>query len=87
MHGRKSQLLPSLGRSRTGADLDTMLERGGLIWMLARVQYQTNVVCIRVAEVGGASGLIVTGEWTGDDRHRIVRATMQQSLHAGCVRL
>ena len=46
--------------------------------MLAGAQYQTNIgYCIRVAEASGASGLIVTGEWTSDDRHRIVRAAMR----------
>ena len=30
-----------------------------------------------MAEASGANGLIVTGEWTSDDRHRIVRAAMR----------
>ena len=60
------------------ADLETMLDRGGLIWMLAGAQYQTNIgYCIRVAEVSGANGVIVTGEWSSDDRHRIIRAAMK----------
>ena len=79
---RMAETSPALALGLVGrepvADLDTMLERGGLIWMLAGVQYQTNVgFCIRVAEVSGASGLIVTGEWSSDDRHRIIRAAMR----------
>ena len=79
---RMAEKSPALALGLVGrepvADLDTMLERGGLIWMLAGVQYQTNVgFCIRVAEVSGANGLIVTGEWSSDDRHRIIRAAMR----------
>ena len=79
---RMAETSPALALALVGrepdADLDTLLERGGLIWMLAGAQYQTNIgYCIRVAEASGASGLIVTGEWTSDDRHRIVRAAMR----------
>ena len=79
---RMAETSPALALALVGrepdADLDTLLERGGLIWMLAGAQYQTNIgYCIRVAEVSGASGLIVTGEWSSDDRHRIVRAAMK----------
>ena len=79
---RRAETSPALALALVGrepdADLDTLLERGGLIWMLAGAQYQTNIgYCIRVAEASGASGLIVTGEWTSDDRHRIVRAAMR----------
>ena len=79
---RMAKTSPALALGLVGrepeADLETMLERGGLIWMLAGAQYQTNIgYCIRVAEVSGASGLIVTGEWSSDDRHRIVRAAMR----------
>ena len=79
---RMAETSPALALALVGrepeADLDTLLERGGLIWMLAGAQYQTNIgYCIRVAEASGANGLIVTGEWTSDDRHRIVRAAMR----------
>ena len=79
---RMAEKSPALALALVGrepvADLDTMLERGGLIWMLAGAQYQTNIgYCIRVAEVSGANGLIVTGEWSSDDRHRIIRAAMR----------
>ena len=79
---RMAETSPALALALVGrepdADLDTLLGRGGLIWMLAGAQYQTNIgYCIRVAEASGASGLIVTGEWTSDDRHRIVRAAMR----------
>ena len=79
---RMAEKSPALALALVGrqpeADLGTMLERGGLIWMLAGAQYQTNIgYCIRVAEVSGANGLIVTGEWTSDDRHRIIRAAMK----------
>ena len=79
---RMAETSPALALALVGrepdADLGTLLERGGLIWMLAGAQYQTNIgYCIRVAEASGASGLIVTGEWTSDDRHRIVRAAMR----------
>jgi len=60
------------------ADLETLLERGGLIWMLSGVQYQTNVgFCIRMAEASGANGLITIGDWTSDDKHRIIRTAMR----------
>ena len=79
---RMAESSPALALALVGrepeADLNTLLERGGLIWMLAGAQYQTNIgYCIRVAEVSGASGLIVTGEWSSDDRHRIIRAAMR----------
>ena len=79
---RMAETSPALALALVGrepeADLETLLERGGLIWMLAGAQYQTNIgYCIRVAEASGASGLIVTGEWTSDDRHHIVRAAMR----------
>jgi tRNA G18 (ribose-2'-O)-methylase SpoU len=79
---RMAEKSPALALGLVGrepvADLDTLLERGGLIWMLAGAQYQTNIgYCIRVAEVSGANGLIVTGEWSSDDRHRIIRAAMR----------
>ena len=79
---RMAETSPALALALVGrepeANLETLLERGGLIWMLAGAQYQTNIgYCIRVAEASGASGLIVTGEWTSDDRHRIVRAAMR----------
>ena len=79
---RMAETSPALALALVGrqpeADLETMLERGGLIWMLAGAQYQTNIgYCIRVAEVSGANGLIVTGEWSSDDRHRIIRAAMR----------
>mgnify|MGYP003316829962 CR=1 FL=1 len=79
---RMAETSPALALALVGrepeADLETMLERGGLIWMLAGAQYQTNIgYCIRVAEVSGANGLIVTGEWSSDDRHRIIRAAMK----------
>ena len=79
---RMAETSPALALALVGrepeADLETLLDRGGLIWMLAGAQYQTNIgYCIRVAEASGASGLIVTGEWTSDDRHRIVRAAMR----------
>ena len=79
---RMSEKSPALALALVGrepeADLDTLLDRGGLIWLLDGVQYQTNIgFCIRVAEASGADGLIVTGEWSSDDRHRIVRASMR----------
>ena len=79
---RMAETSPALALGLVGrepvADLETMLDRGGLIWMLAGAQYQTNIgYCIRVAEVSGANGLIVTGEWSSDDRHRIIRAAMK----------
>ena len=79
---RMSEASPALALALVGripeASLDQMLERGGLIWMLAGAKYQTNIgYCIRLAEVSGADGFIVTGDWTSDDRHRIVRAAMK----------
>ena len=62
---RMAETSPALALGLVGrepvADLETMLDRGGLIWMLAGAQYQTNIgYCIRVAEVSGANGVIVT---------------------------
>tara|TARA_B100001996_G_C18664263_1_gene594293 strand:+ start:561 stop:1259 length:699 start_codon:yes stop_codon:yes gene_type:complete len=79
---RMSEKSPALALALVGrepeADLDTLLDGGGLLWLLEGVQYQTNIgFCIRVAEASGADGLIVTGEWSSDDRHRIVRASMR----------
>ena len=79
---RMAETSPALALALVGrepeADLETLLERGGLIWMLSGVQYQTNVgFCIRMAEASGANGLIATGEWNSDDRHRIIRTAMR----------
>lgn len=69
--------LALVGREPTGS-LEEMLSRGGLLWMLAGAKYQTNIgYCIRMAEASGADGLIVTGDWNSEDRHRIVRAAMK----------
>jgi tRNA G18 (ribose-2'-O)-methylase SpoU len=79
---RMAETSPALALALVGrepeADLETLLERGGIIWMLSGVQYQTNVgFCIRMAEASGANGLIATGEWNSDDRHRIIRTAMR----------
>jgi len=79
---RMAEESPALALALVGrepeADLDTLLSRGGLIWMLSGAQYQTNVgYCIRMAEASGANGMIATGDWTSDDRHRIIRTAMK----------
>ena len=79
---RMAESGPALALALVGrepeADLSTLLASGGLLWMLAGAAYATNIgYCIRMAEASGAAGLIVTGEWTSDDRHRIVRAAMK----------
>jgi len=60
------------------ASLETLLSGAQLLWMLDGAQYTNNIgYCIRMAEASGADGLLVTGEWTSDDRHRVVRAGMK----------
>ncbi|GIS43415.1 MAG: hypothetical protein Ct9H90mP16_04850 [Candidatus Poseidoniales archaeon] len=79
MAEKKSSSCPSLGRSEPVADFGHHVgARGAPSGCLLAFSTKPMLDSASAfSEVSGASGLIVTGEWTSDDRHRIVRAAMR----------
>jgi tRNA G18 (ribose-2'-O)-methylase SpoU len=58
-------------------DLVGLLERGGVVWLLHRVAYPSNVgFAIRTAEVSGADGVVIDGSFNHDERARISHVSM-----------
>ena len=59
-------------------NLQELLSRGGVIWLLHRAAYPSNVgFCIRTAEVSGAEGVIVDAtEFGHEQRSRVSHVTM-----------
>lgn len=59
------------------ADLDGLFARGGALWLLHGVAYPSNVgFVVRTAEVSGAQGVIVAGQFNHDERGRIAHVSM-----------
>jgi tRNA G18 (ribose-2'-O)-methylase SpoU len=59
------------------ADLAGLLARGGALWLLHGVAYPSNAgFVIRTAEVSGAQGVIVAGQFNHDERGRIAHVSM-----------
>lgn len=95
-----AQTLACLGAPLTG-DLETLLARGGAVWLMHRPAYASNVgYAIRTAEVSGAEALIVDGPgFNHADRSRashvsmgadrllpVLYATTAEVLHAARLR-
>ena len=71
-----AQVLALLGPSPVATE-DELLGRGGAIWALVDLQYPTNIgYVIRTAEVSGASGVLVFGDYTNKDKGRAFRIAM-----------
>ncbi len=63
------------------ADLDGLLGRGGITWLVHRAAYPSNVgFVVRTAEVSGADGVVIDGAWNHEDRGRIRHVSMGASM-------
>jgi RNA methyltransferase, TrmH family len=59
------------------ADLVQLLARGGAVWLLHRVSYPSNIgFAVRTAEVSGADGVVLDGDFNHDARARIGHVSM-----------
>jgi TrmH family RNA methyltransferase len=62
-------------------DLDALLGRGGISWLVHRAAYPSNVgFVVRTAEVSGADGVIIDAHWNHHDRGRIRHVSMGASM-------
>jgi tRNA G18 (ribose-2'-O)-methylase SpoU len=62
------------------SDLEGVLQRGGMCWLLHRASYPSNVgFAVRTAEVSGADGVIVDAEFNHEQRARIDHVSMGAS--------
>ena len=60
------------------ADLDTVMARGGAVWLLIGARYAGNVgTAIRTAEVSGADGVYIDNDFDHDQRREARRASMR----------
>ncbi len=60
------------------ATLAELIARRGATWLLAGIAYPTNAgFALRTAEVSGADGVVVDGEFTAADRRTALRASMR----------
>src|SRR5213083_218616 len=60
------------------ADLDTVMARGGAVWLIAGARYAGNVgTAIRTAEVSGADGVYIDNDFDHDQRREARRASMR----------
>jgi 23S rRNA (guanosine2251-2'-O)-methyltransferase len=75
--GEEHRVLALVGRNPE-ADLNSMMEAPGIVWLLSGVQYPANVgVAARTVEVAGAAGLVVDGDFTREMRHKAMRIAMR----------
>jgi tRNA G18 (ribose-2'-O)-methylase SpoU len=59
------------------AELDELFARGGVVWLLHRASYASNVgFAIRTAEVSGADGVIVDAAFNHEERTRASHVSM-----------
>ena len=60
------------------ADLDTVMARGGAVWLIVGARYAGNVgTAIRTAEVSGADGVYIDNDFDHDQRREARRASMR----------
>jgi 23S rRNA (guanosine2251-2'-O)-methyltransferase len=60
------------------ADLDSVMARGGAVWLLVGASYPGNVgTAIRTAEVSGADGVYIDNDFDHDRRREARRASMR----------
>jgi 23S rRNA (guanosine2251-2'-O)-methyltransferase len=60
------------------ADLDTVMARGGAVWLIVGARYAGNVgTAIRTAEVSGADGVYIDNAFDHDQRREARRASMR----------
>lgn len=71
------EVLALVGRN-PDASLEEVLERGGLVWMLAGARYPVNIgFTIRTAEVSGADAVFVDCQLNHSERKAALRASMK----------
>jgi tRNA G18 (ribose-2'-O)-methylase SpoU len=59
-------------------DLDTVMARGGAVWLIVGARYAGNVgTAIRTAEVSGADGVYIDNDFDHDQRREARRASMR----------
>jgi tRNA G18 (ribose-2'-O)-methylase SpoU len=76
-NGPPADVLALVGRRPT-EDLESVLRRGGAVWLLAQAAYPTNVgVAIRTAEGSGATAIAVDAPFDHDGRRAALRAAMR----------
>jgi tRNA G18 (ribose-2'-O)-methylase SpoU len=72
-----AEVLALVGPS-PGADRDSVLAAGGLVWLLVGLAYPGNTgFAIRLAEVSGARGVFVDGAFLHEGRREALRASMR----------
>ncbi|MAK40383.1 MAG: hypothetical protein CL993_01475 [Euryarchaeota archaeon] len=70
-------ILALVGRN-PNANIDQILEDGGIIWLLAGAQYPVNIgYTIRTAEVSGANAVFVDGNLSHKQKKAAKRASMK----------
>jgi len=58
-------------------DLEALLRRGGAVFLLHRARYASNVgFAVRTAEVSGADGVVIDGDFNHEQRGRIGHVSM-----------
>jgi len=63
---------------RPESDLDRLMEREGPVFLLSGLRYPGNVgYILRCAEVAGAAGVVIDGEWGSDRREEALRIGMR----------
>jgi len=71
------EVLALVGRN-PDASFEEVLERGGLVWMLAGARYPVNIgFTIRTAEVSGADAVFVDCQLSHSERKAALRASMK----------
>jgi tRNA G18 (ribose-2'-O)-methylase SpoU len=69
--------LAVVGQTATASGLDDLLSRGGAVWLMVGAAYPSNIgFAIRTAEVSGATGIVVAGTLTHDERSRAQHVSM-----------
>jgi len=76
--GRRDATMLGVVGAPIAASLDELLARGGATWLLAGLEYPTNVgFALRAAEVFGADGVVVAGRFSAADKRTTLRASMR----------
>ncbi|HEX7480488.1 MAG TPA: TrmH family RNA methyltransferase [Polyangiales bacterium] len=78
---REPQSVMALLGAKPEAELDDLLTRGGISWLLHRASYPSNAgFVVRTAEVSGADGVVIDAQWNHQDRSRVRHVSMGASL-------
>lgn len=73
------KILALVGR-RPDSSIDELLDAQGVVWLLVGVRYAVNIgYVIRTAEITGAAGLIICGEFSKTEQRTALRASMRSN--------